>query len=224
MAVGQVFVDTLATFLDRIAQFLPALLGAILVLILGLVIAKLVQKVITQILKIARLDILSEKAGIASILAKGDIKYTLSELIGVITYWLLILTVVIAALDTLNLKVAAELLDKVVLYVPNVILAVFILVLGLFFAALIGSIVRTTASNAGLAYAKNLGQIAQVVIVVFSILITLSQLGVRTVILDQAILIFLASLGLGLALAFGMGSKDTAGKIMSDLVDKWKKR
>ena len=222
--MGQVLLDPMTAILSRIWNFLPILLGAILVLIIGWIIAKLLQKIVTQVLKIARLDVLSEKAGIATILAKGEVKYTLSELIGVIVYWLLILVVVIATLDTLNLRFAAELLDKVVLYVPNVIAAIFILVLGLFFAALIGSVVRTTASNAGIAYARNLGQVTQVAIVVFAILITLSQLGVRTVILDQAILISLASLGLGLSLAFGLGSKDIAGKIMSELVDKWRKR
>lgn len=224
MGQVQVLLDPMTAILSRVWSFLPLLVGAILVLIIGWIIAKLLQRVVIQVLKIARLDVLSEKAGIASILAKGDIKYTLSELIGVIIYWLLILVVVIATLDTLNLRVAAELLDKVVLYVPNVIAGIFILVLGMFFAALLGSVVRTTASNAGITYAKNLGQITQVAVVVFTVLITLSQLGVRTVILDQAILLLLASSGLGLALAFGLGSKDIAGKIVSELVDKWKKR
>lgn len=224
MGQVQVLLDPMTAILSRVWSFLPLLVGAILVLIIGWVIAKLLQRVVIQILKIARLDVLSEKAGIASILAKGEIKYTLSELIGVIVYWLLILVVVIATLDTLNLRVAAELLDRVVLYVPNVIAGIFILVLGMFFAALLSSVVRTTASNAGITYAKNLGQITQVAVVVFTVLITLSQLGVRTVILDQAILLLLASSGLGLALAFGLGSKDIAGKIMSELVDKWKKR
>ncbi len=222
--MGQVLLDTLSAILTRVGNFLPTLVGALIVLIVGWFVAKLLQKVVTQVLKIARLDVLSEKAGIASILAKGEIKYTLAELIGVIIYWLLILVVVIATLDALNLKVAAALLDRVVLYVPNVIAAIFILVLGMFFAALIGAVVRTTASNAGISNAKNLGQIAQVSIVVFAVLITLGQLGVRTLILDQAILVLLASLGLGLALAFGLGSKEIAGRIMSELVDKWKKR
>lgn len=223
--MGQnVLIEPLNAILTRVGEFLPALIGAIIVLVVGLFIAKLLQKVVTQVLKIVRLDVLSEKVGIASVLAKGEIKYTLAELIGVIIYWLLVLVVVIATLDVLKLTGTTDLLDKVVTYVPNVIFAIFLLVLGLFFASLIGSVVRTTASNAGITFAKNLGQITQTVIVVFAVLVTLSQLGVRTTILDQAILILLAALGLGLALAFGLGSKDIAGRIMSELVDKWKKR
>ncbi|OGX42237.1 MAG: hypothetical protein A3F87_00760 [Omnitrophica WOR_2 bacterium RIFCSPLOWO2_12_FULL_51_24] len=75
-----------------------------------------------------------------------------------------------------------------------------------------------------MATAKNLGQIAQVVIIVITALTVLPMLGVRTFILDTAVIVVLASAGLALGLAFGLGSKDIAGKIMSELVDKWKKR
>lgn len=224
MGQVQVILTPFQEILSRVGNFAVTLLGALLILIVGWIIAKIIQKVVTQLLKIARLDVLSEKAGIASILAKGEIKYTLAELIGIIVYWLLILVVIITALDAFNLTVTSELLNQAVLYVPRVIAAIFILVLGLFFAALLGSVVRTTAANAGIGYAKNLGQITQAVVVIFTVLTTLGQLGVRTVILDQAIVVAIAAAGLALALAFGLGSKDIAGKIMSDVVDKWKRK
>jgi len=68
--MGQVLLDTLSVILTRVGNFLPTLVGALIVLIVGWIIAKLLQKVVTQVLKIARLDVLSEKAGLASILAK----------------------------------------------------------------------------------------------------------------------------------------------------------
>jgi len=207
----------------KVVGYLPQLIGAIILLIIGLLIAKAIEKVAVQILKLARFDVLSEKAGIASILAKGEIKQTLSELLGVVIYWLLVLVAVIIALNTVGLT-ATGLLDKVAAYAGNVVLAIFVLVLGLFFAALIGSIVRTAASNAGVGTAKNLGQVAQIVIVVITVLTVLPMLGVRTTVIDLAISIVLAAVGLGLALAFGLGSKDVAGRIVSEFVDKWKKR
>ncbi len=207
----------------KMAIYLPQLVGAIILLIIGLLIAKAIEKVAVQILKLARFDVLSEKAGIASMLAKGEIKQTLAELLGVVIYWLLVLVYVSIALNAVGLT-AAGFLDKVASYAGNVVLAIFVLVLGLFFAALISSIVRTAASNAGVATAKNLGQIAQIVIVVITVLTVLPMLGVRTTIIDLAISILLASAGLGLALAFGLGSKEVAGRIVSEFVDKWKKR
>lgn len=202
---------------------LKPLIYAIIVLVLGIIAAKILEKLLVQVLKVARFDILSEKSGIASILAKGEIKHTLSELIGMVIYWLLILVVAIITLTTAGLPPTGY-FDKAVEYAGTVVLSIFVLVLGLFFAAMIGSIVRTTASNAGMATAKNLGQIAQVIIIVITALTVLPMLGVRTFILDTAIVAILAAAGLALGLAFGLGSKDIAGKIMSELVDKWKKR
>ena len=219
----QVVLDTWSTFWTALVPYLSKLITALIVLVIGIILAKVLEKLIVQVLKVARFDILSEKSSIASILAKGEIKHSLSELLGIVIYWLLILVVAIITLTIAGLPPTGY-LDNAVAYAGKVVLSIFVLVLGLFFAALIGSIVRTTASNAGMATAKNLGQIAQVVIIVITALTVLPMLGVRTFILDTAVIVVLASAGLALGLAFGLGSKDIAGKIMSELVDKWKKR
>ena len=150
--------------LDRVSAYLSKLIVALIVLVIGIILAKVLEKLIVQVLKVARFDILSEKSSIASILAKGEIKHSLSELLGIVIYWLLILVVAIITLTIAGLPPTGY-LDNAVAYAGKVVLSIFVLVLGLFFAALIGSIVRTTASNAGMATAKNLGQIAQVVII-----------------------------------------------------------
>lgn len=210
---------------DKLASFIPQLVLVLLVLIIGVVVAKVIEKLVIQVLKIARFDVLSEKSGIASILAKGEIKHSLAELIGMVIYWLLVLVFVIIALNMLSPEAgAAAFLDQVAVYAGKVVLALFVLILGLFFAAMISTIVRTTASNAGIATAKNLGQIAQTVIIVITVLTVLPMVGVRTLILDTAILVALAAVGLATGLAFGLGSKDIAGKIMQEIVEKWKKR
>jgi len=219
----QVVLDTWSTFWTALVPYLSKLIVALIVLVIGIILAKVLEKLIVQVLKVARFDILSEKSSIASILAKGEIKHSLSELLGIVIYWLLILVVAIITLTIAGLPPTGY-LDNAVAYAGKVVLSIFVLVLGLFFAALIGSIVRTTASNAGMATAKNLGQIAQVVIIVITALTVLPMLGVRTFILDTAVIVVLASAGLALGLAFGLGSKDIAGKVMSELVDKWKKR
>lgn len=219
----QVVLDTWSTFWTALLPYLSKLIAALIILVIGIILAKVLEKLIVQVLKVARFDILSEKAGIASILAKGEIKHSLSELLGIVIYWLLILVAAIITLTIAGLPPTGY-LDNAVAYAGNVVLSIFVLVLGLFLAAFIGQIVRTTASNAGMATAKNLGQIAQTVIIVITVLTVLPKLGVRTFILDTAVVVLLASTGLALGLAFGLGSKDIAGKIMSEIVDKWKKR
>ena len=202
--------------------FLPMLISVILILLIGWMLATLVQKVITRFLKLARLDTVSEKIGIANILTKGDINYTLSEILGVLIYWLLMLVVFLMAVNALQLTVAAQLLNQVILYVPNVIAGVFILVLGIFFASVIANAVRTTAANAGIQQARTLGQFTQVIIVVFTIMESLNQLKVDTSVLQLLVKAALASVALGVGLAIGLGCKDMAGKYVASFLDSFK--
>jgi hypothetical protein len=207
----------------RIAGFLPTIMGVMIILVVGWIIAGILKSVVIRILKLIQLDTASEKSGLGDVLRRGGIKHTLSELIGMLIYWLIMLLVFMTALNALGMTVAASLLDKVILYIPNVIAAIFILALGIFFSSMIGTIVRTASSNAGISQAKFLGQLTQIVIMVFAVVITLEQLNIASSILNFAINIILASIGLALAIAVGLGSKDIAAKLMQELVDKIKK-
>jgi hypothetical protein len=206
----------------RVAGFLPRLIGVLIILIVGWIIAGLLKSLTIKVLKLIQLDTASEKSGLGDVLRRGGIRQTLSEVIGLLIYWLIMLLVFMTSLNALGMTVAASLLDKVILYIPNVIAAIFILSLGIFFSSMVGTIVRTASSNAGISQAKFLGQLTQIVIMIFAIVITLEQLNIASSILNLAINIILASIGLGLAIAVGLGSKDLAGKMIEDLVDKLK--
>jgi len=217
-----VVMDPVREMLARIVGFLPQLLGVLVILIGGWIIAGLLKSIVVKLLKLIQLDTASEKSGLGDVLRRGGIGHTISELIGVIIYWLIMLMVFMTALNALGMTVAASLLDKVILYIPNVIAAIFILSLGIFFSSMIGTIVRTASSNAGISQAKFLGQLTQAVIMVFAVVITLEQLNIAASILNLTINIIIASLGLALAIAIGLGSKDIAADMMKDLVDKIK--
>ncbi len=215
-----VVMDSVREMLTRVGVFIPRLIGVLLILIIGWLIAKLIETVIVRVLKLVRLDTLSERSGASNFLAKGGIKYTLSELLGVLMYWLMMLIVIMTALNALQWTVAAELLNKVVAFIPNIIVAIFVLVIGMFVSAVLAGVVRTAASNAGIKQARLLGQITQVVVIVFAAVIALEQLNIGKIIIASAVQIVLAALGLGLAIAFGVGCKDIAGKYVSDLIKK----
>ena len=165
----------------------------------------------------------SDKSGIANVLAKGDIKATLSELIGGVIYWIIILVVLATALSAMNLGIAADLVTRLVEYIPNLLAAIFILVVGTILANFVSTIVRTTASNAGIGKAKLLAQITQVIIVIVSIVIAIEQLKIATTLIILSINIILMSLGLGIAIAFGLGCKEIAGKLVQDIINGSKK-
>lgn len=217
-----VIMDSVREMLPRIGLFTLRLLGVLLFLLIGWGIAKLIETGIVRLLKLVRLDTLSEKVGAANFLAKGGIEYTLSELLGVLAYWIIMLIIIITALNILQWTVAAELLNRVVAFIPNIIVAIFILVLGMSVATALAGVVRTTASNAGVEQSRLLGQLTQTVVVIFAIAIALEQLNVGKIIVASAVQITLAAVGLGLALAFGLGCKDIAAKYMSELINKLK--
>ena len=217
-----VVMEPVTEMLARVAGFLPVLLGVLIILIVGWIVAGILKSVVVKLLKLIQLDTASEKSGLGDILRRGGIRQTVSELIGVLIYWLIMLMVFMTALNALGMTVAAALLDKVILYIPNVIAAMFILSLGIFFSSMVGTIVRTASSNAGITQAKFLGQATQTVIMIFAAIITLEQLNIASSVLNLTINIILASMGLALAIAVGLGSKDLAGKMMQDLVNKMK--
>jgi hypothetical protein len=218
-----VVVDPVKAMSVKIWSYIPAIAGAIVILVVGWLIAKLIEAIVTRILKTVKLDAASEKAGIANVLAQGDIRMTLSELVGAIVYWLVLLVVLATTLDALNLKIASELLSRVVGYVPNIIAAMFILILGTFVANFVAAVVRTAGNNAGLKNTKMLSQLSQTTLIIFAVIIAVEQLQVATTLLILAVNIVLVSIGLAIALAFGLGCKDMAAKFMQDTINSMKK-
>ena len=215
--------DPVKAMLIKIWGYVPAILGAIVILVIGWIVAKFIEAIVVRALKAARLDVISDKAGVANMLAQGDIKWTLSELIGVIIYWIVILSVLASALSALNLTVAGDLLSRMVAYIPNIVVAIFVLVLGSFLASFVAGVVRTTVSNAGVGNAKLLAKITQMILITFAVIIAIEQLNIATAFIAFAINIILAAIGLGAALAFGLGCKEIAGKAMQNALDKIKK-
>lgn len=205
--------------LSQISQFLVNLLLVIVILIIGWIVSKFIKTLVMKVLRAIKLDDISDRIELDQLLAKGGIKYSLSELIGVVCYWLVLLITIVVAVNAIGLTVAADLLNRVVLYVPNIIAAVFILIMGMFIATLLSNIVQTAATNAGLAQGKLLSKIAEIAVTIFTVAIALEQLNIGAKIIELTIMILLGSLGLGIALAFGLGCKDIIGKYVSELVE-----
>jgi len=212
-----VLIQPVQVFFSQLMGFLPNVLGALLILLVGWAVAKGVEGVIVKLLKTAKLDKLADKVQLTEVLSKGGIKRKLSEVIGVIIYWLVTLVVLIATLNALQLTVAAQLLEHIVAFLPNVVAAIFILVAGIVTGAFLASTVRTAASNAGVDASRLLGQAVQAIVVIFAISAALRQLQIQLV--GEAFLIVLAAVSFGLALAFGLGCKDQAGRWFNGVVD-----
>src|SRR3989338_7412480 len=214
--------EPVQSLLTQLLSFIPRLLGAIAILLVGGWIANAVEALIARLLKTVALDKLADQIGLGNVLSRCGIKRKTSELMGAIIYWLVMLAVVMVAFNALELTVAAELFQRIVAFLPKVIAAVFILIVGVFAAAFLATTVRTTASNSGILQAHLLGQAVQTVVVVFTVVAALQQLDVQFV--GEVFLIILAGVSFGAAIAFGLGCKDLAGRWVSDVVDQLQSR
>ena len=220
--VQQLVIAPLQSAVNQLLTFVPTILGALLILLIGGVIAKLLEQVIVRTLKLITLDKIADQIQLSAILSKGGIRRKLSELIGAIIYWIVILAFVMTALNALNLTVAAELFQQVVSFLPNVIAAVFILIVGVFAAAFLATTVRTAASNSGIVQSHLLSQGVQAVVIIFTVVASLQQLQIQFV--GEVFLIILSGISFGAALAFGLGCKELAGRWVSDVVDQLQSR
>jgi len=219
-----VLLEPARNVLTQISQFMVNVLLFIVILVVGWLLSKAFKAVVSKALKTVRIDALSSRIELDKILSKGGIDYLLSDLIGIICYWLGLLVTFMVAINSIGLTIAAELLNKIVLYIPNVISGIFILIIGMFAATALKNIVNTAANNAGLGQGKLLGRVVEVVVMIFAVFVGLEQLNIGVRITELTVGIILGSLGLALALAFGLGCRDIAGRFVAELVEKLKKK
>ena len=209
--------NSLTNFFEKIAGFAPALIGALFVLIIGWIIAKLLKWAVQKVLKTIGFDGITDKIGINSFLVKGGIKKTSSQLISSLFYWVIMLSVWLMFFDTLGLEVVSNLLTEVVKFIPNILIACLLLVVGMYLAEFVSGIVVGTLKGGDYENPEFLGKIAYGAVTFFTIAMALSQLGIGQDLINSAVNIILGALGVGLALAFGLGGKDWA----SDMIDKY---
>lgn len=207
--------------LRKIGEYIPAVLGALVILIIGWIIAKIIQKLARKFLDLIRFEKFAEKAGISEALSKGNIKNNATQLLSALVYWFIMILVLVMVVNALGLTVASQLLDGLLGYIPNVIAAVFVLVLGLFLANLVSGIVRTAASNAKLPKPEVLAGLSQWAIVIFAVTASLRQLGIAPFLVSTTFYILFGGICLALSLAFGLGGKDVAAKLLEDFRSKY---
>jgi small-conductance mechanosensitive channel len=217
MEVTTVVTGAWNAFATKITAFLPELIGAIVIFVVGWIIARLVKLATEKLLNLVRFNKATEKTGVNKFLKKGEIVKAPSEIVGMLVYWFIMILVFIASLDALGLPIVSDMLNSIFLYIPNVVAAIIVLVLGFLMGNLLAAVVRTAASNAGLKNAEGLGKLSLYAIVVFAVSIALIQLGIGEEIVVSAFGLAFGAAALALALAFGLGGRDVAG----DYLKRW---
>lgn len=207
-------IEPLQVLLRQAGEFLPRLALAGIVLIAGWLFAKAVLFAVVRGLRAINFNILTERAGMDGFLRQGGVNVDTTDIFGMLVYWLVILAALVIAFNGLGLTYITDLLGKVVLFLPKVIVALLILAFGTYFARFIGNTIVTYCRNVGVRDADVLGSVAQYALVVFVVLIALDQMSVGGDIIRQSFLILLAGTVFALALAFGIGGKDWAASLL----------
>jgi len=197
--------------------FLPKLIGAVIVFLIGWLIALAVGKSVTQVLKKIKFDKVFEKTGWSEALEKAEIKVSVSEFVGGIFKWILIIVFLLAAVEILGLSEFAEFLRKIVLWLPNLIVAVAIFVVAIVIADILEKVVRASVKKMEVGYAGFFGSLVKWAIYVFATLAILLQLGVTPQIVNALIFGLIGTISLALGLAFGLGGKGAAEKLIEDI-------
>lgn len=216
MQIQEIIRDSIGAFMRGIAEALPNIFAAILILIVGWIIAKLLKAGTGRLLKVVKFSTLTKRAGIDEFLAKGAVKQSSSDLISVLVYWLVMLIVLVTAVNALGLEVASELLNQILLYIPNIIVAVIVVAVGLYAANFIAALVRTAVANAGIEEAGLVAALSRWALIIFAVAIALNQLRIGQEIVANGFLIIFGAAALAGALAVGLGAREVVGEYLRE--------
>jgi hypothetical protein len=215
-----VFVASLTSFWTQLASFVPQMLAALLLLFVGWLLANLVRTGVLKLLDVLHFDSLAEKTGIEAFLKQGHLDLSLSRILAKLTYWIIIFIVIVTVANSLGLHMVADLFNKIVLYIPNIIVAILVLVFGVLVARFINRMVFAYLNNIGVQGALTISTLSEYGVIIFVVFVALEQLAIGTTLLTAAFQIGFGAIGLAFALAFGLGGREWAAGVIKKLTEK----
>jgi len=206
--------DTTREFVRQTAAFLPRLAMAVLVVVIGFLIAKVARFAVERTLRAMNLNVLTERAGTDNFLAQAGFHGDTCTLFGLLAFWLVLLESLVEAFGRLGLTYITDLLHRVVLFTPNLLIAMLIVIFGSYCARFVGNAIENFCREAQVPDGDMLARIARYIILAFVIMIALSQVEIGGEIVQHTFLIILGGVMLAFALAFGLGGRAWAAALL----------
>lgn len=200
---------------DQFVQFAPKVAAALVVIVLGYLVARLLAKAVIAISERLGLQRAAESGGLVQSMRQVGIEKTMPQIVGTIVFWLMLGVFAIAAFDILQLPALTGAMEKVIAYIPKLLVATFVVVLGLLLAAFLKGVVATSADRVGITYAPQLASAVYWVLALLTFIAAFDQLEIKFNLLNEAILIALGALALGFGLSFGLGGRDVMAGILA---------
>ncbi|HAF00313.1 MAG TPA: hypothetical protein DCO68_12355 [Methylophilaceae bacterium] len=215
-----IFLASLNQFWVQMVNFVPRLLAVLVILFFGWIVAKLVRGGIKRLLVLTQFDQFAEKSGLEAFMNSGNFNVTLSGIISQVVYWLVILLFVITGANSLGLTEVAGLLHELAAYLPHIIVAIIVVIFGTLFARFMNRLVFAWLHSIKFEYALSVSTSVEYGIQILAVFVALEQLGIGMQLINSLFVIVFGAIFLALALAFGLGGKEWAAKMIDELTDK----
>lgn len=200
---------------NSVGEFLPKLIGALAIWIIGGFIARGIRWAVQKILKTVKFDDIADKVGINSKLTQGGVKGGASGLLAKMAYWIIMLTVYIMAFNALGLEVVSDLLTSVIQFIPKIIVACILLVVGMFLADFVRDLVKGALKTGSFDNPNLVANIAYYAVMFLAVTMAINTVGIGGDIVNTLVTAVFGALSLGLAIAFGLGGRDAAAKTIN---------
>lgn len=209
--------DPLRALQLQLGALLPRLALALLLLAGGWLLAKAVRLGVVKALRALNFHVLAGRAGIDEFLQQGGTDQDTTTLVGALAQLLVLLAALFVAFDTLGLTQVTDLIGRMLLFVPRLLVALLVVVFGSYFARFAGNAVHSYCKSAEISDGELLGRVMQYGVMAFVVLLAVDHLDIGGGLIQQTFLILLAGIVVAFALAFGLGARDRA----ADLIERW---
>lgn len=213
---AEVTLVSLQDIWSGVISFLPSLIGALIIIIIGLIVASGLKSLVEKLLALSKVDSLLRQLGTGTYIERAGLNVNSGKFVGFLVYWFFVIVFFIAAADVLGLSGITLFLNEVVSYLPNIIVAVLIMLTAILLAKLAKRTVSASVMGAKLHASKFLGAAAWWIVVIFGLFAALLQLGIATSIINALVTGFIAMLALAGGLAFGLGGKEYAAHLLEE--------
>jgi hypothetical protein len=211
---GEALWASLAGALALFFAAIPRILGFLVILLIGWFIAGLIASAVAALLRMVRFNDLARRAGISDFVAQMGVDTDPAGFLASVIRWFIRLIVLVVAFDALGLPAVSQVLQQFLLWVPNLVVAMIILVLAGLAANAVARLVRGATAEAGFSNPDVLATIARVAVWSFGIIIAVNQIGIAQTLVNTLFIGLVGALALALGLAFGLGGRETAGEIV----------
>jgi hypothetical protein len=205
------FSERLQDSFSQLYQYIPALIGALVILFAGYLLARLFEKGTERLLRRIRFNQLLERGGVMDAVERAGSHVNPTRIASNLVFWFIMFTVMLVAANALGLQSLANVFSELVSYIPSVIAAVVIIIVGTVLGGFVGGLIM--ASAGGLHGGPTLARVGKGGVIVLAVFMALQELGVASEIVTTAFALLFGAISLALALAFGLGNRDLAGEI-----------